>query len=396
MTFVNSLGSGLFVPVSVLYYTRIVGIDATGVGFGLTVAGVFGVAAAVPAGRASDRWGSRRVAAALWAGSALAMAANTLVRGYPGFLVVAVCFGALSQASFGVRGALIADVLPTESRVEARGYLRMVTNVAMALGGSMGAIALQVDTRTAYSALILLDAVTYLAPALAVARLPLTDAAERAAQQGDTPAGSRWRAVRDLPYLVVTVLNAVLLLQASLLEVGLPLWIVQRTQAPRWSVAILVIVNCVLVALLQVRATRVASDVPGAVWAMNRAGLLLAACCAVFALTAGLPPVWAVVALTAGTVVQVLAEVLSIAAGWTLGYELADARAHGVYQGVFGSGMSVGTMVGPVLVTVTAVRHGTVGWILLAALFAGAGLAVRPAVRWAQRGAEWRGEAVKH
>lgn len=395
MTALNSFGNGLFFPVSVLYFTRICGIGTTQVGFGLTIAGLFGVAAGIPAGRAADRWGSRRVIAALWLGCGVAMAGYSLVHGYAGFLVAAVCFGALNQSSWGVKGALFADVLPAATRVEARGYLRMVTNATMGLGGAIGAVALQMDTRGAYISLILFDAATYLIPAVLVRTLPLNEAASAAREangSADTPSESRWRAVRDLPYLAVTVLNAVTTLQFSLLEVGMPLWIAENTEAPRWSVAMVMIVNCVLVALLQVRATRGASDVPGAVRAMGRAGLLLGASCVVFALSAGLSPLWAVAVLAAGAVVQVFGEVLSSAGGWTLGYELADSRAHGVYQGVFSSGSAAAMMAGPALVTITAVGHGFAGWAFLAALFATAGLAVRPAVRWAQRDGEWRGE----
>ncbi|MCZ0991449.1 hypothetical protein O1M54_48745 [Streptomyces diastatochromogenes] len=49
-------------------------------------------------------------------------------------------------------------------------------------------------------------------------------------------------------------------------------------------------------------------------------------------------------------------------------------------------------MAGPALVTVTAVAHGTLGWAVLGVVFALAGLAVTPAVRWAQRDGAWRGE----
>ncbi|MEU1071746.1 MULTISPECIES: MFS transporter [unclassified Streptomyces] len=397
MTGLNSFGNGLFFPVSVLYFTRVCGLGATQVGFGLTIAGLFGVAAGIPAGRAADRWGSRRMTALLWLGCGVAMAGYSLVHGYAGFLVAAVCFGSLNQASWGVKGALFADVLPAATRVAARGYLRMVTNAAMGLGGAIGAVALQIDTRGAYVALILFDAATYAIPALLVRTLPLNEAA-LAARGADgragTPSESRWRAVRDLPYLAVTVLNAVTALQFSLLEVGMPLWIAGNTEAPRWSVALVMIVNCVLVALLQVRATRGVTDVPGAVRAMGRAGLLLGAACVVFALSAGLSPMWAVVVLVVGAVVQVLGEVLSSAGGWTLGYELADSRAHGVYQGVFSSGSAAAMMAGPALVTLTAVDHGFAGWAFLAALFTVAGLAVGPAVRWAQRDGAWRGETT--
>ncbi|SOD91238.1 MFS transporter [Streptomyces sp. Ag109_G2-15] len=393
LTVVNSLGNGLYFPLGILYFTRIVGLDATAVGVGMTVAGLVGVAAGVPAGRAADRWGARRVGALMWGGTGIATAAYTLVHSYAGFLVTVICATAFQMASRGVQGALYADVLPAATRVEARAYLRMVTNVGMGVGGALGAVALQLDTRGAYLAVIVLNALSFAGPALLVPRMPLAShVRERAALDADAPAVDRWRAVRDLPFLAVTVLNAVLVVQYTLSEVGLPLWIVERTEAPRWTAALLMIVNCVLVALLQVRVARRASQVPSAVRAMGWSGLLLAASCAVYALSAGLSPVWAVLSLTAGAVVQVFAEVLSAAGGWTLGYELADARAHGVYQGVFGAGMSAGMMAGPALVTVTAIAHGTLGWAVLGVVFALAGLAVTPAVRWAQRDGAWRGE----
>ncbi|MFJ3309828.1 MFS transporter [Streptomyces sp. NPDC086549] len=395
LTMVNSLGNGLFFPLGVLYFTRIVGLDATAVGLGMTVAGLVGVAAGVPAGRAADRWGARRVGALLWGGTGLATASYVLVHSYAGFLVALVCTTGLLMASRGAQGALYADVLPAATRVEARAYLRTVTNVGMGIGGAFGAIALQLDTRGAYVTVILVNALSFTGPALLLPRLPLAPhVLERPSLAADAAASERWRAVRDLPFLAVTVLNAVLVVQYTLSEVGLPLWIVERTEAPRWTAALLMIVNCVLVALLQVRAARRTSQVAGAVRAMGWAGLLLAVSCAVYALSAGLSPVWAVLALIVGSVVQVLAEVLSAAGGWTLGYELADARVHGVYQGVFGAGMSAGMMAGPALVTVTAIQHGRYGWAALGVLFAVAGLAVRPAVRWAQRDGDWRGEPV--
>ncbi|MFG2265688.1 MFS transporter [Streptomyces sp. NPDC048720] len=397
LTAVNSLGNGLYFPLGVLYFTRIVGLEATSVGLGMTVAGLVGVAAGVPAGRAADRWGARRVGSLLWGGTGIATASYVLVGSYAAFLVAVICATGLQMASRGVQGALYAEVLAPATRVEARAYLRMVTNVGMGVGGALGAVALQVDTRGAYLTVIVLNALSFAGPALLLPRLPLAPhARERAVPAAGAADGAaavdRWRAVRDLPFLTVTVLNAVLVVQYTLAEVGLPLWIVQRTTAPRWTAALLMIVNCVLVALLQVRVARRASHVTTAVRAMGWSGLLLAAACAVYALSAGLSPVWAVLSLTAGAVVQVFAEVLSAAGGWTLGYELADARAHGVYQGVFGTGASAGMMAGPALVTVTAIAHGAFGWAVLGGVFALAGLCVAPAVRWARRDGAWRGE----
>ncbi|MCT2590320.1 MFS transporter [Streptomyces sp. N2-109] len=391
LTLLNSFGRGLFFSLSVLYFTRIVGLSATSVGLGLTIAGLFGLVAGIPAGRVSDRFGSRPTLTVLWLACGAAMASYTLIGSYAGFLAAVICYAVVNQSGVGVRSALFADVLPPEVRVEGRAHLRMVTNVAMGVGGSLGMLALQADSRGAYTVVILANAAGFAVAALLVWRLPVRTTAAGLAGSSDEPV-SRWRAVRDLPFITVTVLNGVLVLQYSLLEVGLPLWIAQHTDAPRWSVALIAILNCALVALLQVRITRGIDDLPRAVRAMGRSGVLLGLACLVFALTADLSPMWAVAVLALGAVIQVLAEVLTAAGGWTIGYALADARAQGVYQGVYAAGFSAATMAAPALITFTAIEHGTAGWVFLAVLFTVAGLAIRPAVAWARRTGEWRGE----
>lgn len=394
LTLFNAFGRGLFFSLSVLYFTRIVGLSATSVGLGLSVAGLCGLVAGIPAGRASDRFGSRPTLTVLWLACAAVMASYTLITSYAGFLVAVICYAVVHQSGNGVRNAFYADVLPPQVRVEGRAHLRTVTNVAMGVGGSLGMLALQADSRGAYTVVIVVNAAGFALAALLVRRLPVrTTAAELAAESAESgdPA-SRWRAVRDLPFLTVTVLNGVLALQYSLLEVGLPLWIAQHTEAPRWSVALIAILNCALVALLMVRVSRGIDDLPRAVRAMGRSGVLLGLACLVFALTAGLSPMWAVAVLALGAVAQVLAEVLASAGAWNIGYGLADPRAQGVYQGVYATGSSAATMAAPALITFTAIEHGTAGWVFLAVLFTVAGLAIRPAVAWAERTGDWRGD----
>jgi MFS family permease len=83
--------------------------------------------------------------------------------------------------------------------------------------------------------------------------------------------------------------------------------------------------------------------------------------------------------------VETAGEVLSSAAGWELSYVLADDAHHGAYQGVFTGGWSLASMLGPVIITATALNLGFGGWAILAALFAGCGLALPPVAAWAAR-----------
>ncbi|WP_327683153.1 MFS transporter [Kitasatospora sp. NBC_00458] len=393
ITLLNTVGSGLSLSVAVLFFTGTLGLSAAQLGLALTAAGLCGVVASVPAGRAADRWGSQRILVALVALTGLGTFGYTLVDGYPAFVVLACLVAAADRGSSAVRGALYAEVLPADKRVAGRAYLRVVTNVGICLGTGVGAVALHLDSRPAYLAAILADAASYLVVALLFLRLtvPGTGGAGRAAEAKlpKPVAAERERgrnpALRDGPFLLVTALGSVLCLQFAMLEVGVPLWIVQQTDAPRITVAGTLIVNTVLVIAFQVRATRGTEEPAAAARACGRAGLILAASCLVLALAHGAPAAIAVVVLLVGVALQAIGEVLSQAGSWALSYDLAGERAHGAYQGVYNAGSSAALMIGPAVVSTVVIGYGLAGWAALGALLAGAGLAMGPAVRWAGR-----------
>ncbi|MEV4614596.1 MFS transporter [Kitasatospora sp. NPDC049258] len=385
ITFVNTLGNGLFMTLGVLWFTRMLGFGAAQVGLGLTAAGVCGVLAGVPAGRAADRWGAKRVLVVLVAAEALGTAGYTLVDGYAAFVPLACLVATADRGSAAVRNALYADVLPADGRVAGRAYLRSVTNIGIALGACLAALVLQADTRGAYLAALLFDAVTFVAVAVLYAVLVPNPAPAGPAGPGPVAGAGANPALRNLPFLAVTALNAVLVLQFAMLEIGVPLWIVRETDAPRAMVAGSMLVNTVLVIALQVPATRGVAEPAGAARAFRHGGLLVAASCGVLALAHGVPTTAAALLVVAGVGLQALGEVRGQAGTWSLSYDLAGEGAHGAYQGVFNTGQAAALMLGPALVTWLVIGHGLLGWLVLAGLFTAGGLAMGPTVRWAQR-----------
>ncbi len=87
-------------------------------------------------------------------------------------LVIAVLVGAIEQAANSTRMAIIARAFGGDQRVHARAVLRTVTNVAIAVGSGIGALALLAGTADAYRWIIVAAGVISLAGVTQLVRLP--------------------------------------------------------------------------------------------------------------------------------------------------------------------------------------------------------------------------------
>ncbi|MFI6128777.1 MFS transporter [Micromonospora sp. NPDC051141] len=171
-TLANTVGTGLWLAGGALYLTRDVGLSATSVGAGLTVAGLVGLTASVPVGGLADRWDPRTLRAVLQVGQALAAAAYLLVDSLAAFLAVAVPEALLAAGNLAVRAALAAAVGGPTGRVHAFATLRAVANLGISVGTALAGIALAADTHRAYQVLVVGNAATYLLSAALLLRLP--------------------------------------------------------------------------------------------------------------------------------------------------------------------------------------------------------------------------------
>ncbi|KAB1905349.1 MFS transporter [Micromonospora tulbaghiae] len=378
-TLVNTVGRGTWLTASALFLTRSVGLSVAQVGVALTLTALVSLVASTPMGYLADRLGPRGLQMAALLASAGCTAALVGVRSFTGFLVVGVLMAVADAGTRGARGALIAGAVPPDQRVRTRAYLRAVTNVGISVGTVLAGFALAADTRGAYVTLILLDSATYVLAAAVLLRLPPVPPMPAPAH------GPRLIALRDRPFLAFTVLDGLMSMHFSLINIALPLWIAGHTTAPNWLISACLLVNTVVVILFQVRASRGTEDLTGAGRAARRAGVLLAVACALFAAGGGVPVAVAVPLLLAGALVHVVGELWHAAAGWGISFGLAPAHAHGQYQGAYGMGMQLGSMVAPLVVTTLAIGWGVPGWLVLGVVFLLLGALVPPVVRWAAR-----------
>ncbi|MWB99489.1 MFS transporter [Agromyces seonyuensis] len=424
-TLVSRVGRGIFLAVTVLYFSLIVGLPAGEVAVILAASSFAGLIGGYLGGRLADSFSARRL---LLIGSTLegvGLLGYAFAHDFASALVVAVLVGAFGQATNTTRTTIVARAFDPEHRVKARAALRTVTNLSIAVGGGLAAIPLAVGTAGAYRALIVVAGLLYLVAIVRLVRLPrwvdaspapaaspeadpaarpVADEADPASAlpvdpaEPDLPAdaaapappaeasGARPRSPwRDPRYLLLTLCSAVFGMQFAVGELAVPLWISHDTDAPEVLVSALLLLNTALVVCFQVPMSRRTDDLRVAGRVSAIAAWLMVGACALYASAAG-GGLWiAVVVILAGAIAHAFAEILSQAGGWGLSFELADPERPGAYQGVFSMGWSIGGMVAPFLITGTTGALGVPGWGILAAIFLASGLGTWAVARHAAR-----------
>ncbi len=107
----------------------------------------------------------------------------------------------------------------------------------------------QAGTLTAYQLMAIGNAIAFVVSAAFLVSLPPVAPLPAAG-------GPRWIALRDRPYLLLTVLDGIMAIQFKVLTVAIPLWLVGATTAPRWLISGTMLTGTVMVVAFQVRAGR--------------------------------------------------------------------------------------------------------------------------------------------
>jgi len=377
-SFVNRIGNGLFNTAAVLYFTLAVHLPAVQVGAGLTIAGLVGLLAGVPAGDLSDRHGPRVIVLTALAAQTVTMTAFVFIHSWVAFTVIATLDRLAASSYNAARGALVARTGGDNPSLF-RAKLRNFNNVGVVLGTLGAAFAIEINTRPAYTVLVLVNASSYVFCALLHLRVPNYEALPKPKLE------RRWAALADRPFVLFAAVDGAMGLQYQAISLLLPIWISAHTHAPRWTVAAVYAVNSVVCVLFQVRiGTSVHTPREGG-RAFRRAGLFFLVSCPLMALSADVPTWVAPAFLIAAISFHSVGEVWQSSAEYALGFGLAPDHAQGQYQGLLGLGFDTGQAIAPVILTTVCLGLGQAGWFLLGGFLAGLGVAGPPLAGWAER-----------
>lgn len=376
-SFATRFGGGAVMTTSAIYFTRHLGFSAGEVALAISAAAAAGLLVALPAGHLGDTRGPREVLVWLMAALAVATPLPVLARTPLALAALLALESALGAAANSVRNGVIAQIAVGGRGVQFKAYLRAVTNSAIALGSVVGGAALVLDTDTAFVTVFVLAGVLCGFAAWNSTRLRHLPAYHRA--EGEP----RLAVLRDVPYVAVSLVTSMFALHFVAAELGIALFISQRTEVPRVMVAVLLLVNTVLVALLQVPLSRSSDSVTTGARALLRGGVLIFVGFTLIGLADGAPRWVGVAVLLAGALVHVVGEMIGSGGQWGLQMGLAPHERQGQYQGFSSLGFALIGIVGPPLVTLLCVHGGRLGWAAMGGLVLLAGLVAQPLSRWA-------------
>ncbi|MEI2714576.1 MAG: MFS transporter [Nocardioides sp.] len=389
----SAFATGSFLTGTAVFFTQIVGLTGAQVGLGMSIAAAVTLLLQLPMGRLADRVGAKP----LWVFASAVEAALyfvwPLLGGMVAFVAMLSTLAIFETAGRNARNVYRIAVFERETRVRANAYMRAARNVGYTLGAGASGVALGIGVGAVRLIPILTGLLLVLNAVMIAVMLPAIQRTVHVHTFADTvtTAPAAWR---NVGFVALAICNGVLSSNQVLLNVVVPLWLVERTDAPHSLLAWLFGTNTVLAVLLQVRASRVADSVSGSLRAVRWSGWAFLISCALLAVTHETVGWVSIVLIWAGHVTITGAELWQSAADWGFTSELSDHRRLGDYQGVWGMGYQVESVVFPALYTFLALQWGTPGWIVIAAIGIAAAVLAHPASTAAQRHLERVGAPV--
>lgn len=239
---VDTVGGGLFMPVSILYFLAVTDLTLVQVGAAIAVASLISLPVTPLLGSIVDRLGARTVI--LWGNVLQAV-------GFVAYLVadefwsvtaasVLIAFG--RAGFFASYGNIVTAISAPGERERWFGFLGAVRNIGYALGGILSGILVSLDSVLAYQVIVAVNAASFVVSWVLLLDLPRT----RIDHEGVQP-GTWGDVLRDRPYLLLWLLQLTFAGSMMVLNFALPVYAVTVLGLPGWVTGAMFTINTVMV-----------------------------------------------------------------------------------------------------------------------------------------------------
>lgn len=365
-TAVNAIGTGTYLPVSLIILVKLSSLALSTVGTVLTVTALVALFAMPAAGMLVDRWGARRFQVAVHVARMLGFLGFIAADSWAVFVVSATLVALGSATSRIGQVALIADVTTGTSRERYLAADRALNNAGLGLGGLVAAALLSAGGRTANVVVALIVASSYLLAAGCVALIKVAGPAASERRES-----ARFRTILgNQEFRKLTLANACSAFGYSALPLFIPIFAVISQGLPPALAGGLFTLNTVLCAAGGVP---VAAGIIRSGLSRRRAAqiglLLMAGGLAMMLPVLVIDEAWlGSVVLVAAVGVYTLGELGHSPTSTALALDAATDTEKGQYMAVYQTSWSLASALAPLVFTALIALHPSAVIILLCAL----------------------------
>lgn len=327
---IDALGSGVWMPLSMLYFLHETSLTLVQLGLVMTVANLAVIPTVPVIGAMVDRFGAKPTLQLGNGGAAIAFLLYPFAHAQ--WQVGAVVFAAqLTRSSFwSALGPMVTQITAPGERELWFGFLQAMRNAGYGVGGVFASVALTIGTSAAYQGVVLANAASYL---LAFALMAGVAGGGRVVRRdgGDgADAEGWWVALADRAYRWLIAATFCYALAEMTLNVAMPVYFVRTLGLPGWLPGAVFVINTVMIGIGQgLIVTRMTGRVRRRVL---QAAIGFSAASFVAMYVAGLfPTTAAVVVVLAAAVVYTLGEMTAGPVVGALAAEAAPPDRRGRY-----------------------------------------------------------------
>lgn len=250
---VDSIGNGLFLPLGLIFFTHVTSVSLALIGVLLSVANLTQLPIPVFAGPLVDRFGGRPLVVFAQVLQAVGYLTAGLANGPTVILVSAVLTAVGVRVFWSSIFTMVADYADGQGSTESKdrwfGWTNMCRTAGLGVGGVLTGLVLA-DPHHDSRMFRLIAFGTAACFAIAAVTIGLMVRAPRVKQQDMAVVQSYRGLLRDVPYLVLVLVNAVFALSTMMLALALPTLVLIHLHAEAWLVSGLLVGNTVVTSVI--------------------------------------------------------------------------------------------------------------------------------------------------